>query len=129
MKKTNEPIPPKNELILYQTEDGKIRIEVRLQDETVWLTQKQMAALLDKDSDTIGLHIRNIYKERELMPEGTTEDSSVVQAEGGRQVRRKVSYYNHDDVDEFSVNCRFRSRSCPGTCRICLRGWPHIPRR
>jgi hypothetical protein len=111
MKKMNEPTPGKSELILYQTEDGKTRIEARFQNETVWLTQKQMAALFDKDSDTIGLHIRNIYKERELMPEGTTEDSSVVQDEGGRQIRRKVSCYNLDVI----ISVGYRVKSLRGT--------------
>jgi hypothetical protein len=111
MPKKNEQLPGKGELILYQTEDGKTRIEVRFQDDTVWLTQKQMASLFDKDSDTIGLHIRNIYKERELMPKGTTEDSSVVQDEGSRKVRRKVSYYNLDVI----ISVGYRVKSFRGT--------------
>lgn len=97
--------------LLYQTEDGKSRIEVRMQGETVWLTQKQMAALFSKDTDTIGLHIRNIYKEGELMPEGTTEETSVVQDEGGRQVRRNVNYYNLDVI----ISVGYRVKSHRGT--------------
>jgi hypothetical protein len=83
----------KGEIIIYQTEDGKSSLEVKLQEDTVWLNQKQMAVLFDKDTDTIGLHIRNIFKERELQPAATTEESSVVQIEGGRQVRRAVRQY------------------------------------
>ena len=111
MKKQNAITPPTGEFILYQTEDGRTRIEVRMQDETVWLTQKQMAELFDKDTDTIGLHIRNIYKEGELTPVGTTEESSVVQNEGGRQVRRSVSYYNLDVI----ISVGYRVKSHRGT--------------
>lgn len=68
-----------NDIIIYQSPDGTTSLDVRLDHETVWLTQKQMAELYNKDSDTVGLHIRNAYKERELQPDGTTEDSSVVQ--------------------------------------------------
>lgn len=67
-----------------------------------------MAELFDKDVDTIGLHIRNIYKEGELNVGGTTEDSSVVQAEGGRKIRRKVKKYNLDVI--ISVGYRVKSQ-------------------
>ncbi|WP_435548315.1 DNA-binding protein [Desulfobacterium sp. N47] len=67
------------DVVLYKTDDGKAQLEVKLDRETVWLTQNQMANLFDKDTDTIGLHIRNIYKEGELSRKGTTEESSVVQ--------------------------------------------------
>ncbi|MDD2734989.1 MAG: virulence RhuM family protein [Desulfuromonadaceae bacterium] len=111
MKKQNAMTPSTGDFILYQTEDGRTRIEVRMQDETVWLTQKQMGELFDKDTDTIGLHIRNIYKEGELTPEGTAEESSVVQDEGRRQVRRKVSYYNLDVI----ISVGYRVKSHRGT--------------
>jgi len=88
----------KGEIILYRSPDGKAALDVRLEQETVWLNQRQMAELFDKDTDTIGLHIRNIYKEGELTRKGTTEQSSVVQNEGGRQVRRKVNFYNLDVI-------------------------------
>ena len=78
-----------NDIIIYQSPDGTTSLDVRLDHESVWLTQKQMAELFDKDSDTIGLHIRNAYKEGELQPDGTTEQSSVVQNEGNRKVREK----------------------------------------
>jgi len=75
------------EVVLYSTKDGRAAMEVRFERDTVWLSQKQMAQLFAKDSDTIGLHIRNIYKEKELEAEATTEDSSVVRSEGSRKVR------------------------------------------
>lgn len=92
---------------IFPIQEGKVGLEVRLDRETVWLNQRQMADLFEKDADTIGLHIRNIYKEKELSPEGTTEDSSVVQSEGGRPVRRKVRFYNLDVI--ISVGYRVKS--------------------
>ena len=66
------------DIILYQTKDGQMSLEVNLKEETVWLNQKQMALLFDKNSDTIGLHIKNIFKTGELISSTTTEDFSVV---------------------------------------------------
>jgi len=96
------------DVVLYKTEDGKLLLEVQLDRETVWLNQRQMAELFDKNADTIGLHIRNIYKENELPRLGTTEKSSVVQNEGGRQVRREVNFYNLDVI--ISVGYRVKSK-------------------
>jgi len=96
------------DVVLYSAEDGKVQLEVQLDHETVWLNQRQMAELFDKDTDTIGLHIRNIYKEGELSRTGTAEESSVVQNEGGRQVRRKVNFYNLDVI--ISVGYRVKSK-------------------
>lgn len=97
----------KGEIEIYKAKDGP-QIDVRLEAETVWLTQKQMSVLFDKDSDTIGLHLRNIYKENELTESATTEESSVVQMEGDRQVRRKVRFYNLDAI--ISVGYRVNSK-------------------
>lgn len=97
-----------DKVVIYQSEDGEASLDVRLEQETVWLSQKQMAELLDKDTDTIGLHIRNIYKEGELEPDATTEESSVVQNEGGRKVRRKLKFYNLDVI--ISVGYRVKSQ-------------------
>lgn len=96
------------EIILFEADDGKTRLEVQLDHETVWLSQRQMAELFEKDTDTIGLHIRNLYKEGELTREATTEESSVVQGEGGRRVRRKVQFYNLDVI--ISVGYRVKSQ-------------------
>lgn len=86
------------DVILYRSDDGAVQLDVQLERETVWLNQRQMAELFDKDTDTIGLHVRNIYKEGELPRKGTTEESSVVQNEGGRKVRRQVFFYNLDVI-------------------------------
>jgi len=97
-----------SEIKIYQVEGGQTEIEVKLRDETVWLSQKQMAELFDKDSDTIGLHLKNIYKSGELQETATTEDSSVVQIEGTRKVKRKIRIYNLDAI--ISVGYRVNSK-------------------
>lgn len=98
----------RGELVLYQAADGSVELKLRLEHETLWLSQRQMALLFDKDTDTIGLHLRNIYAEGELDEAATTEESSVVQTEGRRQVRRRVRLYNLDAV--ISVGYRVSSR-------------------
>ena len=98
---------PGGEILLYQTEDGKTRLEVQFQGETVWLTQKQMAELFQKDVRTISEHIRNVYEEGELTPEPTLRNFRIVQSEGKRQVERDVAHYNLDVV--ISVGYRVKS--------------------
>ncbi|UOY06692.1 virulence RhuM family protein [Muricauda sp. SCSIO 64092] len=95
----------KGEIILY---DDKPSIEIRLYDDTIWLNQKQMAELFDRDSDTIGLHLKNIFSSKELDKKATTEKYSVVQKEGNRQVRRNVLFYNLDAI--ISVGYRVNSK-------------------
>lgn len=107
MKKKKEPVSEKGELILYQTEDGKTRIEVRLQDETVWLSQKFMAELFQTTKQNISLHIQNIFDEGELMPEATVKEYLTVQTEGSRQVNRPVDFYDLDMI--ISVGYRIKS--------------------
>ncbi|MBW1945940.1 MAG: virulence RhuM family protein, partial [Deltaproteobacteria bacterium] len=95
-------------VVLYQAQDGTVELDVRLDRDTIWLSQKQMSTLFDKDTDTIGLHLRNIFKEGELEESTTTEESSVVQKEGNRQVRRRVRFYNLDAI--ISVGYRVNSK-------------------
>jgi prophage maintenance system killer protein len=83
---------------IFQIENGKTEIQVVVQSETVWLSQKQMAELFEKNSDTIGLHLRNIYKSGELLEKATTEKYSVVQKEGNRNVNRTIKLYNLDAI-------------------------------
>ncbi len=92
---------------IYKSESGETEISVRLENDTVWLTQKQISVLFEKDSDTIGLHIRNIYQSGELDEISTTEDFSVVQSEGKRQVKRTLKHYNLDTI--ISVGYRVNS--------------------
>ena len=93
---------------IYTGKDGQTQIEVQFEQDTVWLSQKQMSELFDKDSDTIGLHLKNIYKEDELEEGSTTEFFSVVQKEGNRNVRRKIKFYNLDAI--ISVGYRVNSK-------------------
>src|ERR1035437_7945495 len=86
----------KSEIILYQTEDNRTRIEVRLEDETVWLTQRQLAELFQKDVRTINEHIQNIFEEGELQRGATIRKFRIVQAEGARSIEREVDFYNLD---------------------------------
>lgn len=96
------------EIVLYRAPSGGTSLEVRLRKESVWLSQRQMAELFDKDVDTIGLHIRNIFKEGELEVASTTEESSVVQSEGGRRIQRRIRLYNLDVI--ISVGYRVKSK-------------------
>ena len=75
---------PAGEVVFYWSRDGAVLLDVKLEKDTVWLSQKQMALLFGKDSDTIGLHIRNAFKEGQLDEHATTEEYSVVQHEGTR---------------------------------------------
>lgn len=97
-----------NEILIYTAPDSQTQVEVTLGNETVWLSQKQMASLFSKDSDTIGLHIKNIYGDRELVEKSTTEVFSVVQKEGKRNVSRSIRYYNLDMI--LSVGYRVSSK-------------------
>jgi hypothetical protein len=96
-----------SDLILYTTEDGKSQIQLRTKDQTVWLSQREMAQLFDVSTDNVGLHLKNIYEDGELRREATAEESSVVQTEGGREVRRPVTLYNLDAI--LAVGYRVRS--------------------
>jgi len=97
----------KSEIILYQTEDGQVKLEVRLQNETVWLTQQMLAELLQTTVPNISMHIRNIYVEGELTPEATIKKFLTVRQEGNRAVRRELDYYNLDMI--ISVGYRVKS--------------------
>ena len=80
----------------YQAADGRTSIDVKLENETVWLTQAQMTVIFDCSSDNIGQHLKNIYKEKELTESSTTEIFSVVRKEGTRTISRKITHYNLD---------------------------------
>ncbi len=107
---TEEPktqAAPSSAIVLYQTEDGRSRVEVRLENETVWLTQNLMAELYQTTQQNISLHIRNIYAEGELTPKATHKEFLSVRREGERQVRRKLDYYNLDLI--IAVGYRVKS--------------------
>lgn len=102
---------PEKQITLYRAADGTPQIEVRLEQDTLWLSQAQMAELFDKDTDTIGLHLKNIFLSGELDEQATTEDSSVVRREGARQVKRKIRFYNLDAI----ISVGYRVNSIKGT--------------
>ena len=95
-----------NQIVVYQPNET-VRLDVRLENETVWLTQSQMATLFGCSTDNVGLHLKNIYSCGELDKGATTEESSVVQVEGQRRVSRKVYLYNLDAI--ISVGYRVNS--------------------
>lgn len=96
-----------SEILLYQSEDGETRIDVRLFDESVWLTQAQMAELFDKDVRTINEHIANVYGEGELDEKATIRKFRIVRREGDRDVSREIAHYNLDVI--ISVGYRVKS--------------------
>lgn len=98
----------KSQIIIYQTEDGETKLDVRFQDETVWLTQKLMAELFQTTTQNITIHLRNIFEENELDEKPTCKDFLQVQKEGSREVTRKQKFYNLDAI--ISVGYRIRSR-------------------
>ena len=97
-----------NKIVIYQTEDGQTQIDVRMENETVWLTQAQMAELFQTDRTSIVRHINNIYKVEELERDATCAKIAQVQKEGERTVRRLVSYFNLDMI--ISVGYRVNSK-------------------
>jgi hypothetical protein len=96
------------EIVLYQPDD-QLSLEVKLENETVWLTQQQIADLFGCSTDNVGLHLKNIFAEDELDKNATTEVFSVVRLEGARKVRRNVTHYNLDAI--LSVGYRVSSRN------------------
>ena len=99
--------PQRGEIILYQTADGRTKIDVKLENETVWLTQAQIAALMGTNVPAISKHISNIYKQGELDKGSTISKMEIVQCEGTRQIRRTVDHYNLDMI--LSVGYRVNS--------------------
>ena len=100
-----------NHILLYQTADGETRLEVLYQDESLWLSQRDMAALFQKDVSSINRHIKNVYEERELNPDSTIAFFAIVQNEGGRRVSREIAHYNLDMI----ISVGYRVNSYRGT--------------
>ena len=100
-----------SDILIYQNQDGSIKIDVRLEDETVWLTQEQMAALFGKGRSTITEHIGNVYQEGELTAEATCRKFRQVRLEGNREVSREIESYNLDVI----ISVGYRVKSVQGT--------------
>ncbi len=92
-----------SQIIIYQTETGETKIDVRFQDETVWLTQKLMAELFQTTTQNITIHLKNIFEEKELEERATCKDFLQVQIEGNREVKRKQKFYNLDAIISVGV--------------------------
>ena len=98
----------KGDIIIYQTDDGLTKIDVKVENETVWLSQQQMADLYNTTKQNISLHIKNIFYEEELDEDSTVKEFLTVQKEGNRSVERKVKYYNLDMI--ISLGYRIKSK-------------------
>lgn len=98
-------------MLIYRSEDGKIKIDVRFENETVWLSLDQMATLFGRDKSTISRHVKNVFEEGELSPEATVANFATVQAEGNREVARNIDYYNLDVI----ISVGYRVKSQQGT--------------
>lgn len=105
MKKQN------SEILIYKTEDGHTKVQVHLQDDTVWLSLNQMAELFQRDKSVISRHIRNIFREGELKQGATIAKFATVQSEGLREVTREVDFYNLDVI----ISVGYRVKSHRGT--------------
>jgi hypothetical protein len=101
----------RGEIMLYKAEDGNTKLEVRLEQETVWLNLNQITILFDRDKSVVSKHIKNIYKEEELKEEATVAKFATVQNEGGRRVERSIEFYNLDVI----ISVGYRVKSLRGT--------------
>ena len=100
-----------SEIIIYQTEDGQTKIDVRMENETVWLPLDKMAELFQRDKSTISRHIKNVFEEGELDEISTVANFATVQTEGNRQVERLIEYFNLDVI----ISVGYRVKSLRGT--------------
>ena len=99
---------PDSRILLYTSPDGQVQLDIRMQDDTLWMTQQMMAELFQTTVQNIIMHVGNIYKEAELQREGTCKDFLQVRKEGLRNVRRPVNFYNLDMI--LSVGYRVNTR-------------------
>jgi len=97
-----------NEILIYENDQNQVEVRLDSEQETLWLTQAQLANLLDTSTDNVGLHLKNIFNEGELSEKATTEDYSVVRQEGNRKVKRRLKHYNLDAI--ISVGYRVNSK-------------------
>src|SRR5690606_23413835 len=105
----------KSEVLIYQAKDGSTRIDVRMEEESVWLTLDQISELFQRDRTVIFKHIKNIVGEGELEADSTIAKSAIVQQEGGRRVKRNIESYNLDVI--ISVGYRVNSPGGSGPNR------------
>jgi hypothetical protein len=106
-----EEPPKESQIILYRSEDGQVKVDVVLEGETVWLSLNQIAELFDRDKSVISRHIKHVFEEGELKPDGTVAKFATVQTEGAREVSREVEFYNLDVI----ISVGYRVKSHRGT--------------
>jgi hypothetical protein len=102
---------PESEFLLYQSEDGRTRVEVRFDGETAWLSLAQMTELFQRDKSVIFRHVKNVFEDGELRPEATVANFAMVQREGDREVTRNLDHYNLDVI----ISVGYRVKSHRGT--------------
>jgi hypothetical protein len=102
---------PQSQMLLYQTGDGATRLEVRMQDETVWLSLNQLSELFQRDKSVISRHIKNVFEEGEVEQRATVAKFATVQTEGSKQVARDIEFYNLDVI----ISVGYRVKSHRGT--------------
>ncbi len=110
-KKKNSTLPQNGEIIIYQSPDGNTRLDVRLVNDTIWLSIEQMAKLFDVDKSGISRHLKNVFEEGELSKKGTVAKFATVQQEGERRVARNIEFYNLDAI----ISVGYRVNSIRGT--------------
>ena len=103
---------------IYTTDDGQAKIDLKLEDGTVWLSQLQIAELFNATKQNISLHLKNIYEDKELIPEATVKESLAVQKEGSKEVARTLTFYNLDVI--LAVGYRVRSPWTPTNTKLIL---------
>ena len=113
----NEPQSP---VLLYQASDGATRLEVRMEDETVWLSQNQMAELFQTSIPNVSMHIRNVFAEGALQEAATVKESLTVRQQGSRQVSRSLEHYNLDVI----ISLAYRLKSHRGVLLQILQQLP-----
>ena len=106
-----DPRPPGGEILLYQTDDGRTRVEVRIDGETAWLSLGQMAEVFQRDKSVISRHVKNVFDEGELVREATVAKYATVRREGEREIERDVEYFNLDVI----ISVGYRVKSHRGT--------------
>jgi len=127
LMKTN--LPTDNRITIYESSDGKARVEVRFYGENVWLSQKLMAELFDTTAANVNMHLKNIYKEREIDKTSTIKEFLIVQKEGGRKISRKVDFYSLEAIISvgYRVNTtrgtEFRAWAIDKLKNYILKGW------
>lgn len=97
-----------NQVVIYQAADGSAQLEVKFEQETVWLNRQQLSVLFDRDIKTIGKHLTNVFREKELDRQSTVANFAIVQTEGNRLIERKIEFYNLDVI--ISVGYRVKSQ-------------------